>query len=339
MHSYTLEEIGKLAGVSRSTVSRVINDHPNVSDKVRKRVNQVIAETNFSPHIAARTLATQKSCIIGLVIPRSLQEFFGDPYFARMTQGIAKAANSYDYTFSVFLLENLEIENRLIPRITRPGFIDGLIIQSTSADDQVISRVINGSIPYVIAGRPLHYENITFIDVNNVEGGRIAVEYLIRLNRTRIAIITGPLDTSPGLDRKVGYEKALEQNGISVDDDLVIEGDFTEDGGYLAAQKLLSFEPDAIFSASDTMAIGALRAIKEKGLRVPEDIALVGFDDLSPALYADPPLTTIRQPVMRFGYAAVEMLMQCINGDPTPPSSRILDVELIIRDSCGGNHR
>jgi LacI family transcriptional regulator len=336
MSNLTLEKIGKLAGVSRSTVSRVINNHPNVSDDVRERVQRIIKETEYSPHLAARSLASQRSNVIGLVIPRSVQAFFGDPYFSRLTQGIAQAANLYDYTFSLFLLENREVEDRLIPRVTRPGLIDGLVVQSTSSDDKVLSRVINGSIPYVIAGRPLEFDNVTYIDVNNVQGAIIAVEHLIKLGKKRIGSVIGPQGISPGVDRKLGYEQALSKHGFPIDTKLIAEGNFTEESGYLAAKQILPHKPDALFIASDQMAIGAVQAIKEKGLRIPQDIAIVGYDDLPPARYANPQLTTIRQPVLRFGIAAFELLLKFIDDKITTPQKTILDVELVVRESCGG---
>ncbi len=336
MSNLTLEEIGKMAGVSRSTVSRVVNNHPNVSPKVRRKVERVIKDTGYSPNLAARTLVSQRSYIIGLVIPRSVQVFFGDPYFARLTQGIAQAANLFDYTFSLFLLESREIEERLIPRITRPGFIDGLIIQATSADDYALSSVINGSIPYVIAGTPLDYSNVSYIDVDNVYGASLAVEHLIKLGRKKIATITGPNDVAPGRDRKQGYIQTLNKCGLPVDQKFIIEGDFTEESGYKAAKKLMECHPDAIFAASDLMAIGALRAIKEQKLRIPEDIALVGFDDLPPARYADPQLTTVRQPILRFGFAAFELLLKFIDDRTLPAQKTLIDVELVVRESCGG---
>jgi len=336
MSNLTLEKIGKLAGVSRSTVSRVVNNHPNVSDNVRERVEKIIKETEYSPNLAARSLASQRSFVIGLVIPRSVQVFFGDPYFARLTQGIAQATNLHDYTFSLFILENREIEDRLIPRITRPGMIDGLVVQSTSADDKVLSRVINGSIPYVIAGRPLEYPNVTYIDVDNINGAILAVEHLIQLSRKRIGTISGPQNISPGLDRKLGYIHALEKHGFIVDENLIAEGNFTEESGYQAAKQLLPYEPDAIFAASDSMGLGAIQAIKEKGLQVPQDISIVGFDDLPPARYSTPQLTTIRQPILRFGVAAIEILVKYVEDKITTPQKTILGVELVIRDSCGG---
>jgi LacI family transcriptional regulator len=336
MAKLTLEEIGQLAGVSRSTVSRVINHHPNVSTKVRKKVERVIKDTGFSPNLAARTLVSQRSYVVGLVIPRSIQTFFGDPYFARLTQGIAQAANLYDYTFSLFLLESREIEERLLPRITRPGFIDGLIIQATAADDYALDSVVNGSIPYVIAGTPIGYNNVTYIDVDNIYGASLAVEHLIKLGRRRIATVTGPLSGSPGRDRRLGYEQTLAKHCLPFDERLVVESDFSEEGAYRAAKQILKYDPDAIFIASDQMAIGALRAIKDKKLKVPKDISVVGFDDLPPARYADPQLTTIRQPILRFGIAAFELLLKYMVDNSLPSQKTLIDVELVVRDSCGG---
>jgi LacI family transcriptional regulator len=335
MMNLTLEKIGELAGVSRSTVSRVINNHPNVSDDVRERVARIIKETGFSPNLAARTLASQRSFVIGLVIPRSIQSLFGDPYFSRLTQGIVQAANLFDYTISLFLLESREIEERIIPRITRPGFIDGLVVQSTAYDDKVLSRIVNSTIPYVIAGRPLEFSDVSYIDVDNFNGAFQAVEHLIGLGKKRIGTVTGPLNAAPGIERRQGYIKALEENSLPLDESIIVESDFTEEGGYRATNKILSTDLDALFVASDQMGLGALQAIREAGLRVPEDIALVGFDDLPPALYANPQLTTIRQPILRFGIAAVEILTNLIEEKAEPPQSLIMDVELIIRDSCG----
>lgn len=336
MANLTLEQIGELAGVSRSTVSRVINNHPNVSSDVRERVERIIKETGFSPNLAARTLASQRAFVIGLVIPRSIQSLFGDPYFARLTQGVVQAANLFDHTVSLFLLESREIEDRIMPRITRPGFIDGLVVQSTSSDDKVLSRIINSKIPHVIAGRPLNYDNVTYIDVNNTHGAFMAVEHLIKQGKQKIATVAGPMDAAPGRDRKEGYLQAMAQNNLPVDDCLIVEADFTQEGGYQAAKQILSSKPDAIFVASDQMGLGVLEAIKQKGLRVPEDIAIVGFDDLPPALYANPQLTTIRQPILRFGIVAVEMLINLVEEKIQPPQVTIMDVELIVRDSCGG---
>ncbi len=335
MKNLTLEEIGKMAGVSRGTVSRVINNHPNVSKKARQRVLDVIEQTGYLPNLAARSLASQRSRILGLVVPRSVQAFFSDPYFPRFTQGVAQACNQNDYTLSLFIFYSSEDERKLFPRISRRGHLDGVIVQATTANDPILSTIRTGSIPHVFAGRAPNFEGASFVDVENEAGAYTAVSHLLQLGRKRIATITGPLDQTAGMDRKRGYVKALRDRGHDVHDELIATGDFSQTSGYNAARKLLPHAPDAIFVASDVMALGALQAIQEADLKVPDDIAIVGFDDLPPASYSSPPLTTIRQPIMRLGFKAVELLLDMIESGNPSPQRMVFDTELVIRDSCG----
>jgi LacI family transcriptional regulator len=335
MTNLTLQEIANRAGVSLSTVSRVINDHPNVSDKVRNRVMKIIEETGYQPHAAARSLASQRSRVIGLVIPRSVHTFFTDPYFSRLTQGVAQACNLHDYTLSLFLFHTVDDDRKLFPRVSRKGFLDGVIVQATPEGDAFIPQLSKGNIPFIVAGRPHWTEGVSYMDVDNVNGAYTAVAHLIHLGHRRIATITGPLSTSVAKDREVGYRKAMSDRGFSVNGDLIVESDFTENGGYNAAKRLLRQKPDAIFVASDTMTLGAMRALREAGLSIPRDIAIVGYDDLPPARYANPPLTTIRQPILRFGIKAVEALLDIIKNGNTPNRRIIFETELVIRASCG----
>jgi LacI family transcriptional regulator len=168
-----------------------------------------------------------------------------------------------------------------------------------------------------------------------VAGARSAVSYLIRLGYTRVGTITGPLNTTVGLDRLEGYRVALDEKGLVLDERLLVEGDFTESGGYLAAQRLLEHKPEAIFAASDMMALGAVRAIREANLSVPQDIAVVGYDDLPPATLSDPPLTTVRQPIHHMGIELVETLLDIIENRNQRPQRKIFETELVIRESCG----
>lgn len=331
----TLEDIARLAGVSRSTVSRVINEQESVRDNVRQRVWQVINETGFRPNQAARTLVTRRTYVIGLVIPRSTSIFFADPYFPRLTMGIAEACNQANYSLSLYLFHTEEDEKRLFPRITRKGLVDGIIIQATQAADVLFTQIAKSDVPYVVAGRPLNAPNVSYVDVDNVAGAHNAVRHLIRLGRRKIAHIAGPRDTTVGLDRIQGYCTALSESGLAMHENLLVEGDFTEEGGYYCARRLLAHQPDAIFVAADMMAIGAMRAVREAGSRVPEDVAIVSFDDLPPATLANPPLTTVRQPIRRLGVKLVATLLDIIENGPTPPRRVILDTELVIRESCG----
>jgi len=332
----TLEEIGKLAGVSRSTVSRVVNGQPDVKAAVRERVLQVIRETGFVPNPAARSLAAQRSGILGLVVPRSVATFFGDPYFSRLTQGISQACYEQGYMLSLFLFYTKKEEELLLPRIAQRSFLDGVIVQATTDADPIIPQLQKSTMPFLVVGRLNDMpDDLSYVDVDNVSGAKNAVEHLIKLGHERIAHVCGRLDNRPALDRKIGYEKALRDHNLPIDPNLIVNGDFSEEGGYASVQGLLPHKPDAIFVASDTMAVGVVRALKDAGLLVPNDIAVMGFDDLIPAQRSEPQLSTIKQPILRFGVSAVEVLTDIIEKGNMPPRQALYDTELVIRDSCG----
>jgi LacI family transcriptional regulator len=335
----TLEDIAKKAGVSRSTVSRVVNNHPNVSPEVRKRILKTIQSTGFHPNAAARSLASQRTWMIGLVIPRSVSSFFTDPFFPQLTQGIAFACNNNNYTLSLFLVGNKEDEEKIFPRISRRGLLDGILIQAGSSEDKLIDQIAKSNVPMVVVGRPFEPEGISNIDVDNVSAAISATRHLIDLGYKRIGMITGSRTSAVTIDRREGFYKALRAAGRKADEDLIIEGDFTEDSGYVAMQKIIKDKPDAVFAQSDIMAVGAMRAVQDAGLSIPEDIAFVGFDDLPIASTFKPRLTTVRQPITRFGVKAVELLEDLIENGIKPARHLIIDTELIIRDSCGAGIR
>jgi LacI family transcriptional regulator len=331
----TLEDIARQSGVSRSTVSRVVNNDPNVSDSVRSKVQEVITTTGYQPHAAARSLASKRSRMIGLVLPHTVSSFFADPYFPRLTQGVAQACNQHNLTLGLFLMGSKEDEERLYPQVSRKGLLDGVIVQTANKSDKLIDRLVGTDFPVLVAGRPFITKGVSYIDVDNVQAAYEAVKYLIDLGYQRIATITGLLNHTPGIDRQEGYLKAITEQGWLVDERLIVQGDFTEKGGYIAMQELLHMQPDAVFAASDTMAVGAIRAVREAGFSVPEDIAFIGFDDLPAASAIDYNLTTVRQPIIQFGAKAVDILIDLIENGMKPSRRVIMDTELIIRESCG----
>jgi LacI family transcriptional regulator len=330
----TLDEIAKLAGVSRATVSRVVNNYPHIKPEVRERVQGIITETGFQPNLIARSLASDRSGIIGLVIPNTPRMVFTDPFFPTLIQGITQTTNRLGYTLSLFLFNSKDEETRTIRSILNTGLLDGLIITADRKEDSFVPNFIHHGMPFVLIGRPETNTSITYVDTDNVEGGYIATEHLIQLGRRRVAII-GSSENTAGDDRVNGYRNALQAYGFPYDPSLVAFGDFSMQSGYESMKKLLRSNPDAVFITSDTMALGALRAIREARLRVPDDLSVVGYDDLLPALQADPPLTTMHHPIEQLGVVAVDLLNTLLNNDNVPPTHTILPVTLVIRASCG----
>jgi LacI family transcriptional regulator len=332
--SPTLEEIAKQAGVSRSTVSRVINNHPNVDPETRAKVWAVAQNLDYHPNIVARGLAAGHTRILGLVIPMGVSALFADPYFPLLIQGISSACNANDYSVMLWLAEP-EYERRTIRQILRGGLIDGVIVASALMDDPIVEALLKHGLPFVLVGRHPSANHVNYVDADNVKSAQEMVTYLLRLGYRRVATIAGPKNMIAGADRLQGYLAALRDRKIPQDPALIAEGDFTEAGGYAAMQRLLPFTPEAVFAASDVMAIGALRALREVGKRVPGDMAIAGFDDMPFATRMNPPLTTVRQPIQRMGAVAAETLLDVISHPKAAPRRIILPTELVIRMSCG----
>lgn len=336
MKRLTLEEIGRIAGVSRSTVSRVINDHPNIRPAVRQRVEDVIRQTGYQPNSAARSLASRQSRVFGLVMPSILQSAFADPYYPLVIQAISHACNQNDYTPALFLFQTPEEEEKVSQRIVASGLIDGLIITADTINSTFVSKIQQYEIPFVQIGRPpkSNAAAISYVDVDNEAGAYLAASHLVQLGYRRIGQLATSHNTA-GADRDAGFRHALADRGLELDEALVNVSDFSEAGGYQAMQALLDQQPDAVFAQSDAIALGAVRAIRDRGLRVPDDIAVVGFDDMPLAANADPPLTTIRQPINRTGMLAVDTLIDIVRTTPEPARHIVLPVELVIRASSG----
>lgn len=335
--SPTLEEVARLAGVSRSTVSRVINNHPHVRSETRERVWQAIHKSGYQPHAVARSLVTKRTQIIGMVIPEAVTTLFTDPFFPILVRGATNACNAHRYQLMLSLFAASADQQEMYQHFLRSGYLDGVIVASASVDDPLISDLLRDQVPFVSVGRHPN-RRVHSVDVDNVGGARMVVEHLIRLGYRRIATITGRSDMTAGQDRLEGYRQALEAHSIPVEQGLVVEGDFTESSGMVSMQRLLSASPSAVFVASDMMAIGALKALRQAGRQVPQDIALVSFDDIPIASAIEPALTTVRQPIERMGSMAVEVLLSLVESSPeeeAPVHRIVLPTELVIRTSCG----
>lgn len=336
MAMITIEEIAQLANVSRATISRVLNNHPNVRTVVRERVLRVINEQGYVPSAAAKSLASRRTHVIGLLIPSTVSEIFADPFFGAAIQAITEASMQAGY-FVMLSMVTVDMEHGFYERILRSRHFDGMLMLSSHIDDPILPLLRRDKLPLVSIGSHPYYPDLSWVDAQQREGAHWAVTHLINLGHRRVATITGPLYMVAGLERRDGYKQGLLESDLPILPELMVEGTWTQESGYRAMQQLLalSHPPTAVFVASDTMAVGAIRAINEVGRKVPADVALVSFDDLPLASYANPPLSSVRQPIGEMGAAAVKMLIDQIErAEPRGQHVRF-PVELIVRDSCG----
>jgi DNA-binding LacI/PurR family transcriptional regulator len=333
----TLEDGAARSGVSRATVSRVVNGSTRVSDAARAAVERAIEQLGYAPNRAARSLAAHRSYAVGLVVSEPSTRLFGDPFFAGTIRGIAAALSGSRYQLVLMMVPD-ESDRAGVERLLLRGNTDGVLLLSTRRDDPLPDRLVAAGIPCVIAGHPEERASaptIGFVDADNVGGARRACAHLIRRGCRTIATIAGPPDMTPGADRLTGWRRALGASGRRSPSSLVGEGDFTRTGGAGATRLLLERHPevDGIFAASDLMALGTLDALRSAGRRVPEDVAVIGFDDTELAPAADPPLTTVRQPIEELGTDMGRLLLEQLDGGAAPRGIT-LETELVVRHSA-----
>lgn len=336
-----LEDIARIAGVSRSTVSRVVNNDPHVSGATRQRVLDVIAKQGYRPNRAARALATRKTRTLSMVIPQQVSFVFPDPYFSVLIQGVIDEASRHDYAVMLWMGSRSEEQESFYRRVLANGLFDGVLVTSVPDDDLLIPRLVDAGFPLMLIGQSRHIgPSHAFVDVDNLYGGRVAVEHLLSLGYRRVGTITGPLNEAVGQHRLEGYRQAHRNCGFRVNPHLIVEGKFDEASGYRAMLTLLDRGVDAVFAASDIMALGALRAAHERGVRVPDDIGLVGFDDHPMVAKANPPLTTIHQPIFELGAIGVHRLIELVEtGAVQEEPHLVLPTHLVVRESCGAVRR
>jgi DNA-binding LacI/PurR family transcriptional regulator len=333
----TLEEVARVAGVSRATVSRVVNGNPRVNPDVRRAVERAVDRLGYVPNPAARSLVTRRSQSIGLVIAEPAGRLFEDPFFPRLLRGIGSALSSRDLQL-VLLMPQSSGEETRTERYLTAGHVDGALLVSLHGNDPLPKAVAARGVPVVVGGRPPRGSMVSYVDVDNAQGARSAIEHLIAGGRRRIATIAGPQDMPAGEDRLSGYHDALDAAGMARDAKLVSDGDFTQQGGAEATRRLLAARPDldAIFVASDLMATGAIQVLRAAGRRIPDDVALVGFDDSAITETTDPPLTSVRQPIEEMGREMVRLLVEHLAEPGSVPRTVILATQLVRRRSSEG---
>jgi len=300
----------------------------------RQRVLEIVRREGYRPNLTARGLARGRSNVIAAVIPVGFENVLSDPYFPSLLQGMASAADANDH-FLMLSLGEPDFRHT-VDEIARQGVVAGVIFSASQVKDPLLERLVATGTPVVSVGRP-YDDQISYVDIDNLGSARQMTNQLLRLGYRRVALIAGPSYALAAVDRTNGYIAALESFGLRVDEDLVYEGDFSEASGRAGMKALLEHGPDAVFAASDRMASGAVNEIRAAGLRVPEDLALVGFDDMPLAAEMEPPLTTVRQRPHQLGAAAAALLLDLLADPAGSPKRVILPTELIVRASCGSH--
>ncbi|HJQ43799.1 MAG TPA: LacI family DNA-binding transcriptional regulator [Jatrophihabitantaceae bacterium] len=331
----TLEVVAARAGVSRATASRVLRGAQNVSEEARAAVLSAAEEIAYTPNLAARALVTRRSDSIAFLVAESEDRLFGDPYFLTMLRG-AQAETAEAGLQLVFVVASTDAEALAFERYASGGHVDGVLVLSLHGDDRLPQRLESIGVATVLNGRPYAGDrSLYYVDSDNLGGGRAATELLLERGSRCIATITGPLDMVAGLDRLAGFEQAMQAARRKPLKRHVVNGDFTVEGGAAAMNQLLDTEPnlDAVFAASDLTAIGAIQAITARGLRVPDDIAVVGFDDVPQAAVTTPALTTVRQPIDELGRTSARILLRRISGEKSRRAN-VLPVEIVRRASA-----
>ncbi|GGT32542.1 LacI family transcriptional regulator [Streptomyces kurssanovii] len=331
----TLEQVAALAGVGRGTVSRVINKSPGVRDSTRHAVEQAIAELGYIPNHAARALAGSRTDAVALVIPETEKRFFTEPYFSEIIHGVGMGLADTELQLLLTLVRT-ERERARFLQYAKARRIDGVLLVSVHRDDPLPDLLSEMDMPTVLGGRRSSDETVSYVDSDNAGGARIAVRHLASTGRRKIVTITGRADMYVAQCRLRGYEEAVRGACEDFDASWVAAGDFTEESGRHAMAELLRLHPDldAVFAASDVMAAGALHTLRAAGRRVPDDVAVIGFDDSPLAQHTDPQLTTVRQPVEEMGRTMVGVLLDQMAAPGAAWRNVVVRTELVRRDTA-----
>ncbi|HOX09779.1 MAG TPA: LacI family DNA-binding transcriptional regulator [Candidatus Omnitrophota bacterium] len=334
--SITIKDIAKKAGVAHSTVSLVMNDREHVSPKLREKILKIANDMGYMPNMVARSLISKKSSTVGVVFPEN-PHFFTITYFLMIIEGIQNACKKYNRALMFFSLDQTKGESYY--QISRKWLIDLMIIMNVDYTRDIskdIQDLRDNGIYFSFLTKYLGKEKVNSVCVDNYEGVRLALEYLASQGHKRVGFIAGNPNSADGPERFQAYKSLSKKFGFDQDEELIAQGDFTFESGEREMPKLLALKkrPSVVFAASDYMAIGAMRVIKEQGLSIPKDIAVMGFDNTLEAAYVEPGLTTVRQPLQEMGEKAVDLAIRSMNDENFEPQTLAIKPELIKRQSC-----
>ena len=338
-----IHEVARRSGVSVSTVSRVFNGYADVSEATRQRVLATARELDYAPSAAARTLVRRRSELVGVILNTGEEHpDIQHPFFQEVLVGLKHGIGALGYDLLLFATEQPG-SNRGKPhsyhRRARHHRVDGVVLMGVDLDDPEVEKLLASPIPIIGVDLELAGPRASYVTSDNINGGRLAVRHLHASGHSRIATVAGPASSKAGADRSIGFNAELQALGLASRPEYELQGDFYAESGEAAARALLALPepPTAIFAASDMMAMGVLKSIREAGLRCPEDVAVVGFDDVATSSMISPALTTIRQDAPELGIAAGRSLIEMIENPQAVAPVRVLPVELVVRESSGAN--
>ncbi|WP_340015820.1 LacI family DNA-binding transcriptional regulator [Paenibacillus sp. FSL K6-1318] len=331
----TIKDIAKLAGVSPSTVSRVISNHPRISTKTSLKVKQIMKELNYHPNIIAKSLVSKTTHTLGIMLPRPAEELFQNYFFGELLRGIITHATRMNYELLLTTETSSDNELHAISRLVHGRRVDGILLLGSKRDDPIISFLEAEKFPFVLIGRSEAHPNAPMVDNDNVQTAYDATHHLIAQGHTRIGFVSGPPDITLSHDRMLGYQKALAQAGLDADSDWIVEGEFLQESGFRAMSLFMSLpdRPTAIVVIDDNVAFGVLRALAELHYLVPEDISVVSFNNIALSELASPPLSSIDIGTYQLGYTAVQVLLKILSGEPQHHNPVIIPHRLIVRES------
>lgn len=334
----TIKDVAKLAGVSPSTVSRVIANSSRISEKTKVTVRDAMKELGYHPNMIARSLASQSTQTIGLVAPSSADLIFQNPFFPTVLRGISEGAHEKQYSLHMTTGQTEKEIYEDVVKMVQGRRVDGVILLYSKVEDRVLSYLMERKFPFVVIGKPFkEVEKVTHVDNDNFRAAKDVTSHLVKLGHERIAFVGGNLNFVVTIDRVLGYEKALRDEGITMRNEYVIHEEFLREGGREAVKELLALEepPTALVVSDDLMALGVLNTLNEIGIRVPEDISVVSFNNVMLAEMSRPPLTSVDINILELGFESAKNLIQMIENPKEPVKRVIIPYELVKRQSCG----